>query len=88
MTQPNRHEAEDERVLTPEIREHLARKLRAEYSLEADKPAFLGDTALPPQFERYVQKLRTIERTSEAGLDAIRREFGLRPGDEDPTNGA
>lgn len=68
-------------ALAPEVREHLARKLRAEYEVQADKPAYLGDTALPPQFERYVRKLETRERTGEVGLDAIRREFGLGPGE-------
>ena len=48
--------------LPPPVREHLARQLRAEYHGIIDKPAFLGDPALPPVLENHVRRLETRER--------------------------
>jgi hypothetical protein len=33
------------------VQEHLARQLRATYLEMQDKPAYLGDPALPPEFD-------------------------------------
>ena len=73
-----------ERALSREVREHLGRKLRAELRVEAEKPAFLGDDALPPQFAGLVHQLQRREMSSQKGLDALRKEFGL-PEDEEPS---
>jgi hypothetical protein len=70
-----------ETALSREVREHLGRKLRSELRVEAEKPAFLGDDALPPQFAGLVRQLQRREMSSQKGLDALRQEFGL-PEDE------
>lgn len=70
-----------ERALSREVREHLGRKLRSELRIEAEKPAFLGDDAIPPQFAGLVSQIQRREMSSQKGLDAIRQEFGL-PDDE------
>lgn len=70
-----------EKALSREVREHLGRKLRAELSVEAEKPAFLGDDAVPPQFAGLVHRIQRREMSSQKGLDAIRQEFGLAEDD-------
>jgi hypothetical protein len=72
-----------ERALSREVREHLGRKLRAELRVEAEKPAFLGDDALPPQFAGLVHQLQRREMSTQKGIDALRKEFGLPEGGED-----
>lgn len=49
-------------VLPQPVQEHLAQQLRATYQVMADKPAFLGDPVLPPQFDRQIQRLEERER--------------------------
>ena len=71
-----------EKALSREVREHLGRKLRSELRVEAEKPAFLGDDAVPPQFSGLVNELQRRERSSQKGVEALRKEFGL-PEDED-----
>jgi hypothetical protein len=71
-----------ERALSHEVREHLGRKLRAELRVEAEKPAFLGDDSLPPQFAGLVYQLQRREMTSQKGVEALRQEFGLPDDDE------
>jgi predicted DNA-binding protein len=44
------------------VQEHLAQQLRAAYQETAEKPAFLGDPALPPELEDKVEKLAERER--------------------------
>ena len=72
-----------ERALSREVREHLGRKLRSELRIEAEKPAFLGDEALPPQFAGLVHQLQRREMSSQQGLDALRKEFELDDEDEE-----
>ena len=71
-----------EKALSREVREHLGRKLRSELRVEAEKPAFLGDEALPPQFAGLVHQLQRREMSSQKGVEALRKEFGL-PDDEE-----
>jgi hypothetical protein len=71
-----------ERALSREVREHLGRKLRSELRVEAEKPAFLGDDALPPQFAGLVHQLQRREMSSHKGVDVLRKEFGLPEDDE------
>ena len=63
--------------LSEDVREHLGRKLRAEFRLEAEQPAFLGDDALPPLFAGLVRQIERREISTQKGVEAIRKEFGL-----------
>jgi hypothetical protein len=74
-----------EKALSREVREHLGRKLRSELRVEAEKPAFLGDETLPPEFAGLVRQLQRREMSEQKGLDAIRKEFGLP--EDDPAAG-
>lgn len=55
------------------VQEHLARQLRAEYHRTEDKPAFLGDPAVPPLFDEHLHRLEEKEREKigERGLEAV-----------------
>jgi hypothetical protein len=74
-----------EKALSREVREHLGRKLRTELRVEAEKPAFLGDDSLPPQFAGLVHQLQRREMSSQKGVEALRKEFGLPEDDEGGT---
>ena len=63
--------------LNAEIREHLGRRLRSTYTIEAEKPAYLGDPAIPPQFERLVLQLEGRDRSSLEGLRAVGEALGV-----------
>ena len=58
------------------IQEHLGRQLRSVYNEATPKPAFLGDSDLPPQFERLIRRIETSERVHEVGIDAVRKALG------------
>jgi len=45
------------------VQEHLGQRLRADYYLRADKPQYLGDAALPVEFDPYLYRLEHKERT-------------------------
>jgi len=50
-------------VLPRPIQEHLGQQLRTTYNAEeSEKPAYLGDTALPLEFELQLQRLEASER--------------------------
>jgi hypothetical protein len=55
------------------VQEHLARQLRAEYHRTEDKPAFLGDPAVPAVFDEHLHRLEAKEREiiGERGLEAV-----------------
>jgi len=44
------------------IQDHLGQLLRAEYYERGDKPRYLGDPALPLEFDPYLQRLDQKER--------------------------
>ncbi|WP_246388798.1 hypothetical protein [Microvirga mediterraneensis] len=44
------------------VQEHLGRLLRADYYERADKPRYLGDPALPLEFDPYLYRLEQKER--------------------------
>lgn len=48
--------------LPASIQDHLGRMLRAEYYERGDKPRFLGDPAIPLEFDPYLQRLDQKER--------------------------
>ncbi len=60
------------------LQEHLAQKLRSAYHELAEKPAFLGDPAIPVEFEYHlarleaVEKGRHIEKVRNQGLEAVK----------------
>ena len=64
-------------ALSSEVREHLGQKLRATLRQTSDKPAFLGDESLPPEFEGAIRRLQGQDRPSRSGLDAVRNALGL-----------
>ncbi len=64
-------------TLSSEVREHLGQKLRATLRQTSDKPAFLGDESLPPEFEGAIRRLQGQDRPSRSGLDAVRNALGL-----------
>ena len=62
------------------IQEHLGRQLRTSYNAETEeKPAYLGDPALPLEFELLLQRLEVSERqrirkmAHDQGLEAVER---------------
>jgi hypothetical protein len=44
------------------VQEHLGQTLRADYYERADKPRYLGDPALPLEFDPYLYRLEQKER--------------------------
>jgi hypothetical protein len=48
--------------LPANIQDYLGQMLRAEYYERGDKPRFLGDPALPLEFDFYLQRLDQKER--------------------------
>lgn len=50
------------------IQDHLGQLLRAEYYERGDKPRFLGDPALPLEFDPYLQRLDQRERALRASM--------------------
>ena len=44
------------------IQDHIAQQLRSEYYLSADRPAFLGDEAVPISFDELLRQLIERER--------------------------
>lgn len=64
-------------ALSSEVREHLGQKLRATLRQTSDKPAFLGDESMPPEFEGAIRRLQGQDRPSRSGLDAVRNALGL-----------
>ena len=73
LPEPTQHRDEDAgAALSRPLQEHLARELRAEYQLVADKPAFLGDPALPVEFEIQLNRLDRRERVHERGVEAVK----------------
>jgi hypothetical protein len=63
--------------LPTSIQDHLGRLLRAEYYERSDKPRYLGDPALPLEFDPYLHELEQKERAvrtrriRELGTNAI-----------------
>jgi hypothetical protein len=43
------------------LQEHLAQQLRSTYQTVSEKPAFLGDPAIPVEFEQHLQRLEAVE---------------------------
>jgi len=75
---PARGEARTDLSLPRPVQDHLARQLRAFYVERQERPAYLGDPALPAGFDEHLYRLganeRSRERTRarECGLAAVR----------------
>src|SRR5919107_5998051 len=68
------------------VQEHLGQTLRADYYLRGDKPKYLGDPALPLEFDPYLYRLEQKERAHrimrvrEQGTQAVADALsGLNP---------
>ncbi len=55
------------------VQERLGRELRAAYDGVGPKPAFLGDTGLPPDFAEPVRRLHRARKAHETGVAAVER---------------
>lgn len=62
-----------EAVLPRDVQEHLGQQLRTEYDVVAEKPAFLGDPAIPEQFDWHIMRLETRERAHNQAVEAVER---------------
>lgn len=73
------------------IQEHLAQQLRTTYHEMADKPAFLGDPVVPPQFDQHIQRLEIREKAHDRGIQAVKaalRDIGVDVIDADDLGSA
>jgi hypothetical protein len=57
--------------LPRDVQEHLGRQLRAAYHVEAEKPVFLGDPAIPVMFEAQIGRLEQVERARLGAFEAV-----------------
>ena len=86
-TPVGREEADGPALARP-LQEHLGQQLRTTYTALTDKPAFLGDAAVPPQFEEHLQRLeakdreRHHEKVRQRGIAAV--ESALQNLDGEP----
>lgn len=77
-------------VLSKEVQEHIGQQLRTEYDIVAEKPSFLGDPAIPEQFDWQIARLETRERAHSEALEAVEKaleEIVLDLGDEESPEG-
>ncbi|MEA1832501.1 hypothetical protein U8607_10440 [Methylobacterium durans] len=79
-------DAASDPVLPEPVRDHLGQQLRTVYNVDAGKPQYLGDEAVPQAFEPQIKRLETRLKTHEEGtiavegaLDRILDAFGLDP---------
>jgi hypothetical protein len=63
-------------VLDKTVQDHLGQKLRAAYAETEDKPAYLGDPALPPELEHKLLDLEKAEEVHEKGVEAVKDALG------------
>jgi hypothetical protein len=54
------------------VQDHLGRQLRSTYTELQDKPAYLGDPALPLAFDDPLYRLAARERVRDRGVTAVR----------------
>jgi hypothetical protein len=58
------------------VQEHLGQKLRAAYYETSDRPAYLGDPAIPPELDAHVRRLEQRERVHVKGIEAVEEALG------------
>lgn len=71
--------------LSRDVQEHLGRRLRTEFRVEAEKPAYLGESTVPPQFEPLVRRLEAGARGERQGYEAVKRAIVDGQDDGTPT---
>ncbi len=71
----------DGAALPRDVQEALGRRLRTELRVEAEKPRFLGESSVPPQFEPLVRRLEAGERGERQGYEAVKRAIVDTPPD-------
>ena len=71
---PNQSPLAMKPALPKSVAEHLGKELRAALQEGQQAPAYLGDPALPPDFDEYLNRLAEHERRRGAGRA---REQGL-----------
>jgi hypothetical protein len=59
------------------VQDHLGQKLRAAYAEVEEKPAYLGDPALPPEFEHKVLAIEKSEEVHDKAVEAVRDALGV-----------
>jgi hypothetical protein len=59
------------------VQDHLGQKLRAAYAEVEDKPGYLGDPALPPEFEHQVLAIEKSAEVHEKAVEAVRDALGV-----------
>jgi hypothetical protein len=69
------------RSLSGSVSEHLGRQLRAMYVGLQEKPAFVGDPALPLEFDILLYRLATVNndraRAQQNGINAVAAALGI-----------
>jgi hypothetical protein len=64
-------------VLDKAVQDHLGQKLRAAYAEVEDKPAYLGDPALPPELEHKLLEIEKSAEVHEKGVEAVKDALGV-----------
>ncbi|GJD47869.1 hypothetical protein OPKNFCMD_0581 [Methylobacterium crusticola] len=64
---PESHDA----VLPGEVRDHLGQQLRSVYNAQAEKPQYLGDPTIPPEFGPHLRRLEGRLKAHETGTEAV-----------------
>jgi hypothetical protein len=67
---------EEAPILPMSVQEHLGQKLRAAYYETSDRPAYLGDPAIPPELDAHVRRLEQRERVHVKGIEAVEEALG------------
>ena len=73
----------DGAVLPRDIQEQIGRRLRTELRVEVEKPTYLGESSVPPQFEPLVRRLEASERGERQGYEAVKKALidpSIEPG--------
>jgi hypothetical protein len=69
---PEPEAVQDQPGLTRSVQEHLGQQLRTTYHRLADKPDFLGDPALPAEFDPQIERLEARDSIRARGVEAVR----------------
>ncbi len=74
------------------LREHIGQQLRTTYHALEEKPAFLGETTVPPHLDDHIRRLevsvkrREQEKVHDRGIEAVKSalgDLGLAPPDDE-----
>ena len=58
-------------ALPEPVRDHLGQQLRSVFTTQDDAPKFLGDPAVPEEFEPQLRRLEIRLKTHEEGTGAV-----------------